>query len=39
MQPMNYMIDVGNPIASLQQGYQLGAGIRNDIQKQQEAEA
>lgn len=38
MQPMNYMIDVGNPIASLQQGYQLGAGIRNDIQKQQEAE-
>ena len=39
MQPMNYMIDVGNPIASLQQGYQLGAGIRNDIQKQQEAES
>ena len=39
MQPFNYMIDVGNPITSLADGYKLGAGIRDDMQKQEEAEA
>jgi hypothetical protein len=30
MDPINYSIDVQSPIQAAAQGYQLGAGIRND---------
>lgn len=38
MGPFDYTIQTGSPFASMQQGYTLGAGIRNDMQAQAEAE-
>jgi hypothetical protein len=35
MDPINYSIDVASPVAAAAQGYQLGAGIRDDQAKQQ----
>lgn len=39
MDPINYSIDVQTPIAAAAQGYQLGAGIREDQFKQQQEQA
>ena len=34
MDPINYSVDVAGPLQSAMQGYQFGAGIRDDQQKQ-----
>lgn len=39
MDPINYSIDVQSPIQAVAQGYQLGAGIRDDQFKQQQQAA
>jgi hypothetical protein len=39
MDPINYSIDVQTPIQAAAQGYQLGAGIRDDQFKQQQQQA
>lgn len=36
MDPINYSVDVQNPVQAAAQGYQLGAGIRDDQFKQQQ---
>lgn len=37
MGPINYSVDVQSPFQAALQGYQVGAEIRTDLQKQQEA--
>lgn len=39
MEPINYQTQVLNPFQAVLQGYQLGAGIRDDQQQQQQQQA